>query len=99
MMGMPKDTPVKEQFFELNRRWDKFPVPPNIVERDAAPCKENVVDKDINLFEVLPLYRINDQDSGFFISKASVVTADPEDPGNFDKMNVGTCLLYTSRCV
>ena len=24
MMGMPKDTPVKEQFHELNRRWDKF---------------------------------------------------------------------------
>lgn len=90
MLGMPKDTPTKEQFFELNRRWDKFPVKPVIVSRDEAPCKENVVDKDINLFEILPLYRINDQDSGFFISKASVVTADPEEPGNFDKMNVGT---------
>ncbi len=90
MLGMPKDTPTKEQFFELNRRWDKFPVEPNIVSREEAPCKENVVDKDINLFEILPLYRINDQDSGFFLSKASVVTADPEEPGNFDKMNVGT---------
>ena len=90
MMGMPKDTPVKEQFFELNRRWDKYPVPPNIVKREDAPCKENVIDKDINLFEVLPLYRINDQDGGFFISKASVVTADPDEPGNFDKLNVGT---------
>lgn len=90
MMGMPKDTPVKEQFMELNRRWDKYPVPPKVLSREEAPCKENVVDKDINLFEILPLYRINDQDGGFFISKASVVTADPDDPGNFDKMNVGT---------
>ncbi len=90
MMGMPKDTPVKEQFFELNKRWDKFPVPPTVLEREAAVCKENVVEKDINLFEILPLYRINDQDGGFFISKASVVTADPDDPGNFDKLNVGT---------
>ena len=90
MMGMPKDTPTKEQFFELNRRWDKYPVKPIIVSREEAPCKENTIDGDINLFEVLPLYRINEQDGGFFISKASVVTAEPNDPGNTDKMNVGT---------
>lgn len=90
MMGMPKNTPIKEQFFELNRRWDKFPVPPKIVSREQALCKENVIDKNINLFEILPLYRINDQDGGFFISKASVVTGDPEFPDDLNKLNVGT---------
>lgn len=90
MLGMPKNTPVKEQFLELNRRWDKYPVKPNIVSREEAPCKENTITENINLFEVLPLYRINEQDAGFFLSKASVVTADPDEPGNFDKMNVGT---------
>lgn len=90
MMGMPKGTPVKEQFNELNRRWDKFPVPPKIINRDQALCKENVVDKNINLFEILPLYRINEQDGGFFISKASVVTGDPEFPNDLNKLNVGT---------
>ena len=90
MMGMPKDATTKEQFFELNRRWDKYPVEPEVVSRDEAPCKENVVDKDINLFEILPLYRINEQDGGFFISKASVVSGEPDDPENQDKMNVGT---------
>ncbi|MDR3334266.1 MAG: UbiD family decarboxylase [Treponema sp.] len=90
MMGMPKDTSVKEQFNELNRRWDKFPVHPKIVSREQALCKENVIDKNINLFEVLPLYRINDQDGGFFISKASVVTGDPEFPDDLNKLNVGT---------
>jgi UbiD family decarboxylase len=90
MMGMPKNTPVKEQFNELNKRWDKFPVTPKIVNREQAHCKENVIDKNINLFEVLPLYRINDQDGGFFISKASVVTGDPEFPDDLNKLNVGT---------
>lgn len=90
MLGMPKNTPVKEQFMELNRRWDKYPVKPNVVPREQASCKEHVITEDINLFDVLPLYRINEQDAGFFLSKASVVTADPEEPGNFDKMNVGT---------
>lgn len=89
MMGMPKNTSVKEQFLELNRRWDKFPVPPKIVDRKDAKCKENVIDKDINLFEILPLYRINDQDGGFFISKASIITGDPEEPDNLNKQNVG----------
>lgn len=90
MMGMPKDTPTKEQFMELNRRWDKYPVPPKVVSRAEAPCKENVIDKNINLFDVLPLYRINDQDGGFFISKASVISGDPEFPNDLNKMNVGT---------
>ena len=54
MMGMPKDTPVKEQFHELNRRWDKFPVPPVILPREKAMCKENTISENINLFDVLP---------------------------------------------
>lgn len=90
MLGLPKNTPVKEQFAELNRRWDLYPVPPVVVDREKAPCKENTVTEDINLFDVLSLYRINSQDAGFFISKAAIVTGDPDDPENFDKMNVGT---------
>lgn len=90
MLGMNKDTPVKEQFFELNRRWDKYPVSPKILKREDAPCKQNTVTENINLFELLPLYRINSQDGGFFISKASVITGDPEYPDDFNKMNVGT---------
>jgi UbiD family decarboxylase len=90
MLGMPKDTPIKDQFFELNRRWDRYPVPPKIVNRDQAACKENVMDKNIDLFEVLPLYRINGQDGGFYISKASVITGDPEFPNDMNKQNVGT---------
>lgn len=90
MLGMPKNATVKEQFLELNRRWDKFPVPPTIVSREEAKCKENVITENINLFDILPLYRINDQDGGFFISKASVVTGDLDEPDNLDKLNVGT---------
>ena len=58
MMGLPKDTPTKEQFFELDRRWDKYPVQPNILKREEAPCKENVIDKNMNLLDVLPLYTL-----------------------------------------
>ena len=90
MLGLPKDTPVKEQFFELNRRWDKYPIKPNVVTREEAPCKENVITENINLFDILPLYRINEQDGGFFISKASVISGDPEFPDDLNKLNVGT---------
>lgn len=88
MMGMPKDTPTKEQFYELNRRWDKFPV--GVKHLPTGPCKEVKITENINLFEVLPLYRINKWDGGFFISKASVVSRDPEFPDDFSKQNVGT---------
>ena len=88
MLGMDKDTPIKEQFFELSRRWDKYPV--KAKEVADAPVKKNVITENINLFDVISLYRINTYDAGFFLSKASVVTCDPDDPTNFGKQNVGT---------
>lgn len=87
MLGMPKNTPVKEQFFEFARRWEKFPVP--VERRDSAPFHANERTEGINLFEILPLFRLNQYDGGFYIDKACVVTRDLDDPDDFGKQNVG----------
>lgn len=91
MLGLPKNTSVKEQYFELNRRWSKYPG--EIQHVKNAPCQEVVVRKNINLYELLPLFRINKFDGGFYLSKACVVTKDIQDPQNFDKENVGVYRL------
>jgi UbiD family decarboxylase len=88
MMGMAKDTPVKAQFLELCRRWEQYPVPPEQVV--DAPVKQNTVTRDINLFEIISLYRINTYDAGCFLSKACIVSVDPEDPASHGKTNLGT---------
>lgn len=87
-LGLPPNTPVKKQIDEFIRRWDNFPVTP---ERRANPAwAENTVDgDDINLFDILPLFRLNDGDGGFYLDKACVVSRDPLDPDNFGKQNVG----------
>ncbi|GEO24318.1 phenolic acid decarboxylase subunit C [Alicyclobacillus acidoterrestris] len=87
MMGLPKDTPVKDQFLEFARRWNQYPVP---VERvDTAPFLENQVTENINLFDIIPLFRLNQGDSACFIDKACVISRDPDDPEHFGKQNVG----------
>ncbi|QMV17074.1 non-oxidative hydroxyarylic acid decarboxylases subunit C [Vibrio spartinae] len=87
-IGLPPNTPVKKQIDEFIRRWDNFPVAP--VYRDNPPWAENTVDGEaINLFEILPLFRLNDGDGGFYLDKACTVSRDPTDPENFDKQNVG----------
>ncbi|MEV5413123.1 non-oxidative hydroxyarylic acid decarboxylases subunit C [Thermopolyspora sp. NPDC052614] len=87
-LGLPKDTPVKEQVSEFSRRWDAFPVAPEW--RTDPPWAENVLDGDeADIFKVLPLVRLNDGDGGFYIDKAAVVSKDPEDPDNTGKQNVG----------
>jgi UbiD family decarboxylase len=88
MMGMAKGTSIKDQFHELNRRWNLYPVKPEIVE--DAPVKKNQVTRDINLFEILSLYRINTYDAGCFLSKACVVTPDLDEPDSYGKTNLGT---------
>ncbi|USD82810.1 UbiD family decarboxylase [Bacillus safensis] len=90
MLNMDKNTPVKEQFFELERIWDRFPIKPVWVDKKDAPVKEIVIEEDINLFDVLPLFRINEFDAGFYISKALVVSKDPNKPESYEEQNAGT---------
>jgi UbiD family decarboxylase len=87
MMGLPPDTPVKDQFFAFASRCDDSPVAPE--HRKTAPWQEVTVSDDINLFELLPLFRLNQHDGGFYIDKACAVTRDPDDPDHFGKQNVG----------
>jgi len=87
MMGMPKNTPLKEQFFEFARRYDQFPVP--VQREETAPFHEVELTENINLFDILPLFRLNQGDGGFYIDKACVISRDQEDPEHFGKQNVG----------
>ncbi|WP_425058758.1 Phenolic acid decarboxylase [Sporomusa carbonis] len=91
MLGMPKNTTIKEQFYELDKRWSKFPVKPRWVS--CGPVKEIKIKENINLFEVLPLFRVNRYDGGFYISKALVISKDIDDYDNYRKQNVGTYRL------
>lgn len=87
MLGMPKDATISEQFFELDRRWPGKTGTCKWV--NSAPCKEIKVTGNINLFDILPLYRGNCWDGGCYLSKGCVISRDPEDPDNFGKQNVG----------
>ena len=87
LLGMDKDTPIREQFFEFARRYQNYP---GKVERvDSAPWQEVVVDNDVNLFHLMPLFRLNRGDGGFFLDKACVVSRDPDDWDNDNVENVG----------
>ncbi|MCY8519454.1 phenolic acid decarboxylase BsdC [Bacillus atrophaeus] len=87
MLGLPKDTPVKEQFFEFAKRYEQFPMP--VKREETAPFHENEITEDINLFDILPLFRINQGDGGYYLDKACVISCDLDDPDNFGKQNVG----------
>lgn len=87
-LGLPKETSTRDQVEEFARRWDDFPVTP--ARREDAPWRENSVSgEEVNLFDVLPLFRLNDGDGGFYLDKAAVVSRDPDAPEDFDKQNLG----------
>ena len=89
LLGKPKGTSIKELFYELAGRWGSDKPLINRVKQEDAPVHENRVEADINLYDMLPLYRINALDGGFYIAKANIVSRDPRDPDNFAKQNVG----------
>ena len=89
LLGYPKGTTIKELFFEIVSRWGSDEPLLDRIDMSAAPVHENRVESGIDLYDLLPLYRINEYDGGFYIAKANVVSRDPEQPENFNKQNVG----------
>lgn len=80
MLDLPKHTPVRRMSQEIEERMDHFPVEARVL--NAAPCKEVVISKHINIFNELPLFRVNEYDGGFYLSKGVVISGDPEDMKN-----------------
>jgi vanillate/4-hydroxybenzoate decarboxylase subunit C len=90
-LGMDKDAPLRDQFFAFVQRFQQYP---GEIERVTdAPWQEVVVDKDINLYGLMPLFRVNRGDGGYFIDKPCVVSRDPDDWDNDDVENVGVYRL------
>lgn len=88
---MDKETSLKDQFFEFVRRFKLFPG--ELARVPTAPWQEVTVDKDINLFDLLPLFRLNRGDGGYYIDKACIISRDPDDWENGDVENVGVYRL------
>src|SRR5258708_18545807 len=91
MLGLPKNTPVKEQFFEFVRRWNNYPV--SVQYMEDAPFYEHEITEEINLFDILPFFRLNDRDGGFYFDKACVISKDLNYPDHFGNANVGLFLI------
>ncbi|MGE2817456.1 non-oxidative hydroxyarylic acid decarboxylases subunit C [Mycobacterium heidelbergense] len=87
-LGMDKSSAIKDQVGEFMRRWTKFPVKPEW-RADPLWAQNQLQGAEANVFDVLPLFRLNDGDGGFYIDKAAVVSEDPDDPENSAKQNVG----------
>jgi vanillate/4-hydroxybenzoate decarboxylase subunit C len=96
-LELPPTTSPKDQVAEFTRRWQQdFPVAPE--RRDNPLWAEETLDGDeVDLFAVLPLFRLNDGDGGFYIDKAAVISRDPEDAENFGKQNVGIYRAQVKR--
>jgi UbiD family decarboxylase len=87
VLDMPKDATLNQQFFEFIHRYEQFPG--KMQQMGSAPWQEVVLEKNINLFEILPLFRLNVGDGGYYIDKACIISRDLDDWSNVDVQNVG----------
>jgi UbiD family decarboxylase len=62
-LGMNKDAPLREQFFEFVRRFQLYPG--ELEHVSSAPWQEVVIEDNVNLFDLMPLFRLNRGDGGF----------------------------------
>lgn len=77
-MMLPKKTPVREIYREYERRVD-IKIPPILLRKEKAPCKENILLGDkVDLYQ-FPAPMVHDGDGGRYIGTWDiVVNKDPE---------------------
>lgn len=90
-LGLPAETSPRDQFLRFVEGYEQYPG--EFVREPSAPWQEVTVERDLNLFELLPVFRMNRGDGGFFLDKACVVSRDPDDWHNDDVENVGVYRL------
>ncbi len=93
MFGHSKHTSLQDQINSLGKRWvaagDASSA--KLVWVENPPCQEVIIEgDDVNLYELLPLHRLNPSDGGFYLPKTCVVTKDMYSPDDIDSENVGT---------
>ncbi len=89
LLGHPRGSSIKSLFYDIAGRWGSDRP---LIERVApaqAPVNDNRLESGINLYDLLPLYRTNAMDGGFYIAKANIVSRDPRAPEDFNRQNVG----------
>lgn len=87
-LGLPPDQSAARVAGELDRLWQRYPVPPILVDRDGAPCKAVRRTGDEASLTAFPILRGNERDGGPYINKAMIITRSPE---------TGVCNVNISR--
>ncbi len=79
-MGLAPETPVKEIFAEYEKRSQK-PVQPVILNKDKAPCKENILSGEKVDLYTLPAPMVHTGDGGRYIGTWDLVVCKDPDTG------------------
>jgi UbiD family decarboxylase len=77
-LGLPPGQAPSRVAAELDRLWQRYPVPPVQVERTDAPCKAMCRTGDEVSLISFPIVRGNERDGGPYINKGLVITRSPE---------------------
>ncbi len=89
MSGLPLNTSVRELTDEMCIRADRKSLKPVLMDADEAPSFECMELGDVDLYRTLPLFRVNEQDGGFYLHKACVVSEDMDIGTRHDRMKFG----------
>src|SRR3546814_15715225 len=71
LLGQPKGTTIRDMFFDIAGRWGDASAQISRVSEGQAPVHACRHEENINLYDLLPVYRINEFDGGFYLAKAS----------------------------
>jgi UbiD family decarboxylase len=88
MAGLPSDTSVSDLVTELCDR-STSRVPQRELFKDP-PSHECVETTNVDLYKILPLFRVHPQDGGFYLHKACIVSPDFNAPLKPGRVKCGT---------
>lgn len=89
MSGLPPHVSIPELVDEMCSRANRQSHKPRFIEIEKAPSYECIETDAVDLYKILPLFRVNEHDGGFYLHKACVVSEDIVAGASHDRMKIG----------
>ena len=78
-LGLPAETTAAELVDHVARTRDVMPVPPRLMSREEAPCKQNILLGDEAALDRFPVPRVHQDDAGNYPNTWGVIVAKTPD--------------------
>src|SRR6201987_1147 len=95
-LGLSPDTPAKELVEHFAQAHQERPIPPKLISRDSAPCKQNILLGEKATLDHFPIPLVHPGDGGRYVNTWGIIVARTPD-GRWTNWSISRIMMIDGR--